>query len=383
MGLVTAEQLAAWLSRLVQIPSVSPHQAGPRARIIGEGQLGEALAGWFRQFGAEVQVEEVLQGRSNIYAMWRGQSEQWVGVDAHMDTVGVEQMTDDPFSGRITQGRVYGRGAVDTKATLAVVLALLEAMQEAHVSPAVHLLVAATVDEEVGGQGAPAFAHWVRTQGLRLDQLVVAEPTLCGPVYGHKGLARLRFEVHGKPAHTSQPELGQNAITAAAHMVLALEEEGQRLLAQPPQTALGPARLTVSLIRGGTGINVVPDSCHVFVDRRVVAGENPADVGAGLRGLAERSCRLPVTATTLTEVNAFLQSPDTPLVRRFAEWSGRAPTVVPYCSNAWAYGGLARECVVLGPGSIDQAHGAVEWIEIAELEKLASIYQRWWKMELR
>ncbi|MCL5998839.1 MAG: M20/M25/M40 family metallo-hydrolase [Chloroflexi bacterium] len=379
--MITGEQLAQWLSRLVQIPSVSPHQAGPRAGVTGEARIANAVAGWFAEYGGHVYRDEVMPGRPNIYAVWHGRSDRWIAVDVHMDTVGVEQMTGDPFSGRIADGRVYGRGAVDTKPTLAVVLALLEAMHTTRRLPASNLLVAATVDEEVGAQGAPAFARWVRANALAIDQLAVAEPTSCGPVYGHKGLSRLRFDIHGQAAHSSQPESGRNAITAAARLVLAMEEEAQRLLAQPPKTALGPARLTVSLIQGGTGINVVPDACHVSIDRRVVAGENPADVGAGLRALAERSCPLPLTATTLAEVDAFLQTPDAPWVCQLAEWAGRAPAVVPYCTNAWAYGGLAHECAVLGPGSIEQAHGAVEWVEIAELEKLAHMYTQWWGVE--
>jgi acetylornithine deacetylase/succinyl-diaminopimelate desuccinylase-like protein len=171
-----------------------------------------------------------------------------------MDTVGVEQMTDDPFSGRSRNGRVYGRGAVDTKATLAVVLATLEAMYQAGRTPKPNLLIAATADEEVGARGALVFAQWVRDKGLSIDQLMVAEPTMCGPVYGHKGLSRLEFRVKGVSAHSSQPQLGQNAVVAAAHLVLALEEEHQRLLATPPETDLGPGTLTVSVINGGHGL---------------------------------------------------------------------------------------------------------------------------------
>jgi acetylornithine deacetylase/succinyl-diaminopimelate desuccinylase-like protein len=376
--MVTGNRLAEWLSRLVQIPSVAPDQAGPRAGTPGETRLAGELAGWFRELGGEVFTEEVLPDRPNVYGLWRGRSDRWAAVDAHMDTVGVEQMTDDPFGGRRQNGRVYGRGAVDTKATLAVVLALLESAQQAGHSPEPNLLITATVDEEVETRGASVFAQWVRGRQLPLDQLVVAEPTQCGPVYGHKGLSRLEFRVEGKSTHSSQPQLGQNAVVAAAHVVLALEEEHQRLLAMPSQTALGPGTLTVSIIHGGQGINVVPDACSVSIDRRLVAGEVPAEISAALADLAQRSCPLPVTAQVLYEKPAFLQPPDTPWIRQLAEWSGCEPTIAPYGTNAWNYEGLARECVVLGPGSIDQAHGDEEWVEIAELEKLADIFSHWW-----
>jgi acetylornithine deacetylase len=77
-------------------------------------------------------------------------------------------------------------------------------------------------------------------------------------------------------------------------------------------------------------------------------------------------------------MDAFLQPPDTPWLCQLAAWSGQALAVAPYGSNAWCYGQVARECVVLGPGSIAQAHGAEEWVAISEMEKLADIYARWW-----
>jgi acetylornithine deacetylase/succinyl-diaminopimelate desuccinylase-like protein len=81
-------------------------------------------------------------------------------------------------------------------------------------------------------------------------------------------------------------------------------------------------------------------------------------------------------------VDAFLQAPDSPWLRQLADWSGHEPMIAPYGTNAWAYGELARECVVLGPGSIEQAHGVEEWVEVAELSKLAGIYARWWGVDL-
>lgn len=376
--MIPGNRLAEWLSRIVKIPSVNPAQAGPHAGTPGEGQLAAQLAKWFEELGGEVHTEEVLSGRPNVYAIWRGRSDRWAAVDTHMDTVGVEQMSGDPFSGRIDNGRVYGRGAVDTKATLGVVLALLEKMQQASLTPEPNLLIVATMDEETEARGATAFARWVRERGLSIDQLLVAEPTLCSPVYGHKGAVRLKFQVQGKSTHSSQPQLGKNAVTAAAHLVLALDAEHQRLLAEPSKTELGPPTLTVSVIQGGRGLNVVPDSCRIFIDRRVVAGEEPSEITATLTALAERSCPLPVSTEVLMETGAFLQPPDTPWLRQLATWSGKEPTIVPYGTNAFAYGGLAGECVVLGPGSIDQAHSDEEWVAISELEKLAEIYSRWW-----
>jgi acetylornithine deacetylase/succinyl-diaminopimelate desuccinylase-like protein len=376
--MIKADRLAEWLSRLVQIPSVSPDQAGPRAGVPGEAQLAAAVANWFQEFGGEVHRHEVLPGRPNIYGIWRGRSERWAVVDVHLDTVSVEEMSGDPFSGQVQEGRVYGRGAVDTKASLGVILALLEQMRQAGQTPASHLLIAATVDEEVGARGAPAFANWMRQRHIIPKQLAVAEPTLCTPVYGHKGISRVEFHIQGKAAHSSQPELGQNAIMAAVRLIEALDENNRRQIANMPAAALGPPTLTIALIQGGSGINVVPESCRVALDRRVVDGEDVAEVTRSLHEVALQACPLPLTMAKMKQLNPFFQSPDTPWLRQLAEWSGQTPTVAPYGTNAWAYGDLAQECVVIGPGSIDQAHSAVEWVAISELEKLADIYARWW-----
>ncbi len=370
------QKIAPWLSKLIQIPSVSPAQAGPRAGVPGEAAIAHQLATWFRDLGAQVEIEDVLPSRPNVYAIVPGGSDRWLAVEVHTDTVGVEQMSGDPFDGAVKDGRVYGRGAVDDKATLAILMALLEEMHANGTRPAANLLIAATVDEEVGTAGAPAGAAWLKRQGITIDQMIVAEPTLCTPIHGHKGVVRLAFTVQGQATHSSQPQLGQNAIVGAAAIVQVLQQEHARLQGLPP-TPLGKPTLTVTLIEGGTGINVVPDRCTVSIDRRVIDGEDAEEIATALQRLVEAASSLQVQTTPLTLINAFYQPPDSPLVNKLQEWSGNSAQVAPYGTNAWAYREVVRECVVFGPGSIDQAHGAKEWVAVAELEKAAAIYARW------
>ncbi|MCC2669443.1 MAG: peptidase, partial [Armatimonadetes bacterium] len=327
--MVSGERIAGWLSRLVQIPSVAPAQAGPKAGIPGEAALTAALAGWLRDLGGTVTFEEVLPGRTNVYATWQGETDEWAAVDIHMDTVGVEQMTVEPFSGEIRDGKVHGRGSVDTKATLGVVLALLEARQEQGLPLRSNLLITATVDEEVDASGAPAFAAWVRREGLALAQLAVAEPTRCAPVVGHKGALRLELTVQGEPAHSSQPHLGKNAVEAAAHLIIAFEVENRRLQVDPPSTPVGNPTLTVTVVHGGTGTNVVPDRCVVALDRRMVPGESAAEVEERLLSLAREACPLPIECRRLKQIDPFEQDANSPWIRDLAAWSGMAPAVAP------------------------------------------------------
>ncbi len=378
--LTNTPSITAWLTRLVQIPSVGPANAGARSGASSEARLAAQLAEWFAAFGAQVETEDVYPGRPNVYGIWRGADDPaagWLAVDIHMDTVSVESMPGDPFDGRSEGGRVYGRGAVDTKATLAILLALLEALHQQGRALPCNLVVCASADEETGAQGAAVFRDWVRRKALPLHQLIVAEPTLCAPLYGHKGALGVVVEIEGVPVHSSRPEAGANAIHAAAPVISALAAEHERLRASPAATALGTGTLSVTMIRGGQAHNIIPDRCAISIDRRLTFGEDPDAEYERIVALTRASCPLPFTAQRLHALTPFYQSPETPFIDQLCVWAGSAPDVAAYASNAWAYSGLADEVVVFGPGSIDQAHRDVEWVEIAELERAARVYERW------
>lgn len=377
----TAEELANWLSKLVKIPSVNPVQAGDNESIAGEKRLAAALSNWFGQFGGDVYLDEVAPGRPNVYAIWWGTGEKWRAVDVHMDTVGVSQMTEPPFSGQITDGKVRGRGAADTKATLGVLLAILEKLHKNNIKLAFNLLISATADEEVGLAGSLGFSRWLPQQGIVLNELLVAEPTLCQPAIGHKGDIRLMFDVHGNAVHSSQPEQGKNAITAAARLIIALDAEHQRLQTLPPLPPLGNGKLTVTIVGGGIGQNIVPDSCKISIDRRMLPGEDFEEVKEHIRCLAKEHCPLPLTMKTTSSLNPFLQAANTPWIQSLVNFTSSQAITLPYGTNAANYTGLAKEIVVLGPGSIDQAHGAEEWIAISELERMRDILLNWWGLD--
>ena len=375
-----SEHLASWVSRLVQIPSVNPLHAGPRSGEPGEARLAHALAGYFRDLGADsVELVDVAEGRPNVYGIWEGTSDRWVVLDVHTDTVTVEHCEGDPFDGRIADGRVYGRGAVDTKASLGVMMAVLERARAEGRRPVPNLVVVGSISEEAGGMlGARGFRKWAEARGLRPNEVIVAEPTMCAPVHGHKGAVALEIRVLGEAAHSANPHLGRNAITGAAHLVLALEAEHQRLQSLTPSTEIGNGTLTVTMVNGGTGGNVVPDSCTLSVGRRIVPGESNQEVADRLCELVRDECPLPVEFPLVyLGAPAFYQSPDSPLIGNLARWAGTQPEVASYGTNALRYSGFADEMVVFGPGSIDNAHTAVEYVEIEQLVRCAAVYSAW------
>ena len=389
---VAARALAESVAELVRIPSVNPLHSGPRAEQhgpIGEGAIALRLAERFDRYGsAEVIVDEVLPGRPNVYGRFPGRSDRLVVLDVHTDTVTVEHMTDAPFDGRVEDGNVWGRGALDSKATMGVMLALLAAWHRVGLRPEPTLLLVGSVGEEAGGlAGATRFRPWAEQRGLRIDQLLVAEPTDFRPVHGLKGLVLMEVTAHGTAAHSARPDLGVNAIAAMAPVISAFVAEHERLRSLPAATELGAGTVSVTRIAGGTGSNVIPDRCSITVGRRVVPGEDPGDVFEQLSAIARAACPVPCEVTSLLPVTpdgrpgspAFYQRPDTGLVRFLAEAGGAGPAVAPFGTNALRYSGLARELAIFGPGSIEQAHQATERIAVADLVRLAGVLEAWLK----
>ncbi len=372
----TLPRIIEVLSEIVAVPSVNPMQAGPRSGPGGEEAMAQWLADATAGLGAEVTIDEVEPGRPNVYASFDGGHATTTAVDVHLDTVGVEHMTDEPFDGRHEDGRVYGRGSVDTKATLAVLVALLE--REA-AALATNLVVIGTVSEEAGGLlGAYRLREWANERSVRFDRMIVAEPTSCIPVHGHKGGVGLEITVRGEAAHSSTPAEGANAIEAASRIVAAFVDEQARLDASEAATPVGTGTLSVTEIEGGLARNIIPDRCRLYAGRRIAPGEDPATEFDRLRVLAEAAAAplgIDVTMTYGRGSPAFYERPDSELVSLLAGLGGAPPATAGYGSNALVYPPISAETAVFGPGSIDQAHKAVEWVETAELARAASVYR--------
>jgi len=377
--LISTSTIAERVGDLVRIPSVNPLQAGPTSGHEGEVAISAWLAERAADLGGEVAVDEVVDGRNNVYARFPGQTDRVITVDVHLDTVGVEHMTDPPFDGRIESDSVYGRGSVDTKASLAIVLAVLEEMRTAGEQPVPTVNVVGTVAEEMGGLiGAAGYRDWLLANGDHVDQMIVAEPTMCAPVHGHKGGVGLEVTVHGHAAHSSKPHLGQNAISGAARIIAAIDAEQERLDSTPPPTAVGNGSVAVLEVNGGVARNIIPPHCDLFAGRRCAPGENPELIFEQLSTLMREAAHPLKTDIIMANgfaAAAFYQEPDSALVQMLAGLTSTEPAVASYGSNALQYAEVASEIVVFGPGSIDQAHQAVEWIDIAEIDKAAATYR--------
>jgi acetylornithine deacetylase len=360
------------LEELVRVNSVNPAMGGP-----GEHEIIGRLTELLGDLGLQVSTPEVVDGRRNLLATLPGSSgAPTLLLEAHLDTVA---MPEEGLAVRQSEDRLVGRGSCDTKGSAASIIAAMAELMGSGEERAT-VVFAGVADEEDRMLGSRALVD----QLPPVDAAVIGEPTSLEPVRVHNGLARITIETHGRAAHTSRAHLGVNAISAAARVVASLEEHLLPRLKARAHPLAGPALLTPAVIGGGVAPNIVPDRCRLLVDRRLAPGENPeaalAEIDQLLEGLRERGDRI-----TRSPPWVLLEAVETPAdhpVVRLAEESveavlGRPVTAggVPYgtdASNLSGVGGIP--CVVLGPGSIDQAHTDDEWVPLEEVRRAAVVY---------
>jgi acetylornithine deacetylase len=363
------------LADLVAIPSVNPMGSPREEPEFGEARVADYVVRFLERHGIRAERRPVYPGRDNVLAHVPGRRRPGsVLFETHMDTVRVERMSIAPFEPVQREGRLYGRGACDAKASLAAMLtALVQAQRR---TPSADVWLCAAVDEEYTFGGA---AHLVQS-GFRTDYALVGEPTRLRVVTAHKGAVRWRVLANGRSAHAATPWEGDNAIYRMASVIRALEEHAKALQALPPHPRLGPRTLSVGTIEGGQTVNTVPDRCTIAVDRRVVPGEALPEVAASIEALLAEA-----GVDEQVEVSEILR--DSPLeTPEGAPWvqtvlaAARSVTdaetaAVHYGTDASKFADVGIISVVVGPGDIAQAHTAEEWVGMKEVLAATEMYR--------
>lgn len=378
-GSIIVTDVVEILSRLVACPSVNPMRSDVMAEPFGEARLVALLSSMLTDLGADVQVSEIAPGRPNVVARFVGErDDRSLMFEAHSDTVQVADMDISPFEPVVRDGRLYGRGACDTKGPMAAMLAAI-ARTRGEGKPPVTLYFASTCDEEVGATGAAGLMQ----SGFRPTMAVVAEPTDLNVCYAHKGVLHWSLDITGKPAHSSMPDLGVSAIYPMAHIVQAIETQLQAVLKQRVHPVLGPATISVGLVQGGTQVNVVPSSCQAVIDRRMLPSEDVAQATAELQMIVDTvMLGYPDAEAQLVPVD-YYPPLDTPQESGVARMAHDAVTAVlnsasfvtaPWCSNAGVFSAAGVPSVLFGPGSIRQAHTRDEYIEVEALHHAVDVY---------
>ncbi|HWD18460.1 MAG TPA: M20/M25/M40 family metallo-hydrolase [Verrucomicrobiae bacterium] len=363
------------LRELVALPSVNPALLPAGHACAGEKSVAEFLAATAAQGGLDVAFQDVLPGRPNLIVRLapRGPVRRRLLLAPHLDTVAGD---DEQFRPRVAGGRLYGRGACDTKGSVAAMLgALLSVAKNGKRPEETEIVFAGLVDEEVGHAGADALVR----AGWQADLAIVGEPTRLQVVTSHKGAVWLKLKTRGQSAHGSCPERGRNAVHEMARIVDAVETDYAATLRKTrPHPLLGHGTINVGSIRGGTQPNIVPDVCNATIDRRTLPGETERRVRAELAAfLKHRGLRAEISALQSSAFGALETDPALPWVRQFSRLAGqKKPAGVTFFCDASVLAESGIPSVVFGPGDIAQAHTADEWISLRSLDKAAGLLTR-------
>ena len=356
------DPVIALLSDLVANNSVNPSLV-PGAP--GEAAVAEVARAFMAAAGLDVEVQDVLPGRSNVIGVLEGREPgATVMLCGHLDTVGVEGM-DAPFSPRIDDGRLYGRGSQDMKGGVAAMLGAAAELAKNWTRG--KLIVAGVIDEEYESAGAEAL---VKT--WKADAAIVTEPTDLQLAVAHKGFAWVEITTRGRAAHGSRPAEGRDAIMRMGRVLAALELRDKELQARPSAGLQGVASLHASIISGGRELSVYPDQCVLQLERRTVSGEEGkvplAEVEAILTRLRAQDNQFDASAKLMTSRPPYSLDPAHVLPQALgAALSSRKLYAFPSGMSFWTDAAILAAAgipsVLFGPAGAG-LHSVEEYVDI-------------------
>ena len=325
------------------------------------------------------------QSKANLFATIAaadGNTEGGLILSGHTDVVPTDGQAwqSDPYRADIREGRLYGRGSADMKGFIAAVLAAAPAMVQAGLKRPLH--IALSYDEEIGCLGAPVMIAELQKRGLTPEHCIVGEPTSMRMVVAHKGIHTFRCAVHGKAAHSSLTPQGVNAIEYAAKLIVFINELAGRLKARhdtDPDYDVPFSTLSVNTIAGGIAGNIVPQLCEFEFDYRNLPHMSPADITAPIEAhirevlqpqmqAVDAACRIDMrhgeNVPAMPEAEAALLHD---LITQLVEDSSRLKVAYATEGGQFQQAGIAT--VICGPGNIEQAHKADEFVELSQLAR--------------
>ncbi|SDN57969.1 acetylornithine deacetylase [Lutimaribacter pacificus] len=375
------EQTVGILGDLIAFPTVS---ADSNLELIAY------LANRLGDVGAHVQVMTDESGhKANLFATIGPETDGGIVLSGHSDVVPAEEhgWSADPFEMVARDGNFYGRGTCDMKGFIAAAMAMAPTLAQADLRRPVHF--AFTYDEEVGCLGAQHLVRELAETGLRPATAIIGEPTMMRIIEGHKGCCEYTTRFHGLEGHGSAPDLGVSAVEYAARYIMRLLELREDLKPRAPQDSrFDPpwSTLQVGRIHGGVAHNVIAGDAEVEWELRPVQASDKAYVTGEIARYAN-DVLLPAmrevhpAATIATEVIGEVQGlePTTAneardIIQRLTGQNGA--DVVAFGTEAGLFQSLGMSAVVCGPGSIEQAHKADEFVSTDQLRQCVAMLER-------
>ena len=379
LELIDDDEVIDLTQRLVRIPSISGEEGN---------EIRDFITDYFNNMDIPVRHSEVKEGRTNLFCdLTFNEPGPKLLFNGHNDTKWVEGMTVDPFAAEIRDGKMYGRGTCDMKAGLAAVFSAFKAVKKSGISLKGSATLFSDIDEESGGKYGWV---WVRERGLLdgFDVCVCCEPTDLEICLGNKGVIATSFISHGRSAHSGMAELGQNAVH---DMTLFIQEYLKLPYLKKTNPFFGQSTVNFERIEGHLYIAAVPDKCRAWLDTRLIPETPPELVRTEFNGLIERlkakhsvdivESREPSKwREQLAERPACVVTENEPVVlaAQKAHNALTGKTAALSSVSGVTFASLAAEigfpCIIMGPGSIRQAHTEDEWIEVSQIPLAARLY---------
>jgi succinyl-diaminopimelate desuccinylase len=372
LSYIREDEALAVLLALVRAGGVNP--PGETANAIRE--LAERLDA----DGIPYEVLPAQPGVDNLLATLDGQRPgKTLLLNGHVDVVPPgANWTVDPFAGIYRAGRVYGRGACDMKAGVVAMLLAQLALRRAGAPFAGRVVFTAVADEETGGERGTRF---LLARGLTADYAVIGEPSNLQVELGNRGIAWFQIAVKGKAGHPGRPATGVNAVAYAGRLVSAISD--MQFSARNDLFEVPTPSITVTMIQGGVKANVIPDLCLITCDRRLLPGETIRGALAELESVVAEMPQPGITATvsTLHGMEAYVVARDEPVVRALASAHTRVVGAPPRygakgggTDGSFLYNDGGIPTVLYGPGNVELAHTADEYVDLASVVAAAKVY---------
>ena len=367
-------QVVKLLRDLIALPSVNNAFLPPGDPHAGEELVADYLKNRARKAGLEIETQATNSGRDNLIVRLKplGQATHRIILAPHMDTVGGD--LDKIFRPTKKGERLHGRGACDTKGSVAVMFHAMEHLAKRDRPANTEIVFIGFVDEECNQTGSRAFSKLK----LKANLALVGEPTRCRVVTAHKGDLWLRLSTRGKAAHGARPELGRNAVHTMAKCIDTIETEYAQNLGKRRHPVLGHPTINTGIVRGGSQPNIVPDVCEADLDRRTLPGESFTTISREIgEVLKKRGLKARLTNVKGYTCPAMETDPTLPMVQQFMRTVRQTkPLGVDYYCDAANIATTGVPAIVWGPGDIAQAHTADEWISIRQLERGMDVLTR-------
>ena len=371
----TPPKLLEMIEQLISIPSISSTQ--PQFDTSNQPII-DCLANWLSDLGFQTEIVTSSKDKTNLIA-WIGEGDDGLVLSGHSDTVNYDQTgwDTDPFMAVQKDDHIYGLGTADMKSFLAIAIEAAKEFVSRNLKQ--RLTIVATADEECTMQGARALSMANKKLGR---YCVIGEPTDLTPVHQHKGVFMEAITLHGQSGHSSDPDLGNSALDGMREVLNELDIFKNELADKyVNHDFLVPVpTLNLGHIHGGDNPNRICAECELHIDMRPLPGMQIDILRNELRERILKICdirNLHCEFIALFEgIPAFKTPSDSKIIQLTQLYTGKTAQSVAFGTEGPFFNSMGMETVILGPGSIKQAHQPNEFLSLSSIEPTIKLLRK-------